>query len=67
MGDMRPGIFDDSASAISPQTIEDLVSDLLRRHAGVSIVDDALGEDPGADNDRLTRDSTGNPFNVWAV
>jgi hypothetical protein len=66
MGDMRPGVLDDSACAVSTQAVEDLVPDFFRRYAGLGVVDHALGEDASADHDRLAGHFSWNLFNVGA-
>jgi hypothetical protein len=55
------------AGAVHGQTVIDFGGYLLRGVTILGIVDHALREDSGTDNDRLSRNPTGNPFNVWAV
>jgi hypothetical protein len=60
-------VCDDTASTFDRQAFINLVGDLLGRIPILGVVDDTLGQDPGADHDRLTGYLSRNPFNVSAL
>jgi hypothetical protein len=63
---MLPGVVDDAARSLKPETGEDLGRQFLKRDAGFGVIDHAVRKDARANDCPLAGNTARNPLYVGA-